>query len=77
MLKVFHSAVQNSVGVDRDSQPTWSDRTGCGLIPTVLDTSVNLTGEQQSVVGVVSPGTFAEERAHCGRLALYGDRRSL
>ena len=69
--------VQNSFGVDRDSQPIWSDRTSCGLIPTVLDRSVNLTGEQRSVVGVVSPGTFDEEQAHRGRLSLSGDLRSL
>ena len=43
--------VQNSIGVDRDSQPIWSDRTVCGLVPTVLDRSVNLTGEQRSCGG--------------------------
>lgn len=43
--------VQNSIGVDRDSQPIWSDRTGCGLIPTVLDRNVILTGEERSCGG--------------------------
>lgn len=50
MLKVFQSVVQNSIGVDRDSQPIWSSRIGYRLLPTVLD-SVNLTGEQRRCGG--------------------------
>lgn len=54
--------VQNSIGVDRDSQPIWSDRTVCGLIPTVLDMSVNLTGEQRSCGGGGEPRHTAEKQ---------------
>jgi hypothetical protein len=68
--------VQNSIGVDRDSQPIWSDRIGYGLFPAVLDRSVNLTGEQRSVVGVASQAHLLKSSAHVG-VQLWGGVRCL